>query len=188
MNTTKGTQTTQIGRMFANFFQKYKGRKSGWYLLLSALVASSAFWSPAQASTFPADTITDYYEVETIALPKGLRGEVGALDFLPDGRLVACFRRGEVMLYNPKTKAWKLYAEGMHDPLGILANSPTDILVMQRPELTRLKDTNGDGVADDYQTVYDGFGLSGNYHEFAFGPVRDREGNLVIGDLVDDGA
>ena len=47
--------------------------------------------------------------------------------------------------------------------------------------LTRLTDTNGDGVADRYETVSDQFGLSGNYHEFAFGPVRDAKGNLYIG-------
>ena len=42
---------------------------------------------------------------------------------------------------------------------------------MQRPELTRVKDTDGDGTADEYETVFDGFGMSGNYHEFAFGPA-----------------
>ncbi|WP_266366862.1 PQQ-dependent sugar dehydrogenase [Tellurirhabdus rosea] len=155
--------------------------------------AVAVFWglvaSQATAASFPADTITDYYEVETITLPKGLRGEVGAIDFLPDGRMVACFRRGEVMFYNPKTKVWKLFAEGLHDPLGILAISPTEILVMQRPELTRLKDTNADGVADEYQVAYDDFGLSGNYHEFAFGPVRDRQGNIFISlNLASNGA
>ena len=143
----------------------------------------------AAAAPFPADTITDYYEVETIDLPKGLTAEVGGLSFLPDGRLVACFRRGEVMFYNPKTKTWKLFAEGLHDPLGILAVSAREILVMQRPELSRLRDTDGDGVADDYQTVTDDFGLSGNYHEFAFGPVRDKAGNLYIGlNLASNGA
>ena len=28
--------------------------------------------------------------------------------------------------------------------------------------------------------MFDGFGLSGNYHEFAFGPARDAQGNLYI--------
>jgi len=39
---------------------------------------------------------------------------------------------------------------------------------------------DGDGVADEYQTVFDGFGMSGNYHEFSYGPARDAEGNLYI--------
>lgn len=131
--------------------------------------------------TPPADTITDYYEVETIPTPAGLVAETGGLAFLPDGRLAACFHRGEVMLYSPKTKQWRVFAEGLHDPLGIMALSNHELLVMQRPELTRLTDTNGDGVADRYETVSDQFGMSGNYHEFAFGPVRDTKGNLYIG-------
>ena len=51
---------------------------------------------------------------------------------------------------------------------------------MQRSELTRLRDVDGDGRADDYDTVYDGFGMTGNYHEFAFGPARDHQGNLYV--------
>src|SRR5690625_5069041 len=70
------------------------------------------------------------YEVEDIKLPKGLTPEIGGLDFLPDGRLVACFLRGKVMVYDPKSKKWSLFAEGLHLPLGILAVSSTEILVM----------------------------------------------------------
>jgi glucose/arabinose dehydrogenase len=148
------------------------------YLFLSvqASVALAAFPS----KHFPADTISDYYEVETIKMPKGLIAETDGLAIMPDGRIVAGFHRGEIMMYNPKTKTWKLFAEGIHDPLGIMAISNSEILVMQRPELTRIKDTNGDGIADEYLTVTDDFGLSGNYHEFAFGPIKDKKGNLYI--------
>jgi glucose/arabinose dehydrogenase len=120
------------------------------------------------------------YVAETIPLPPGLTAEVGGLDFLPDGRLAVAFHRGEVMTYNPATKTWNRFAEGLHDPLGVLAVSNTELLVMQRPELTRVRDTNGDGRADEFSVVTDDFGISGNYHEFAFGPVRDRAGNLFI--------
>lgn len=120
------------------------------------------------------------YVAETIPLPPGLNAEVGGMDFLPDGRLAVAFHRGEVMTYDQKTKNWKRFAEGLHDPLGVMAISNSELLVMQRPELTRVRDTNGDGKADDYAVVSDDFGISGNYHEFAFGPVRDRGGNLFI--------
>ncbi|SOD98692.1 DUF7133 domain-containing protein [Spirosoma fluviale] len=143
--------------------------------MFASLILSSFLFASA-----PADTISDYYEVETIATPPGLVAETGGLSFLPDGRMAACFHRGEVMLYNPKTKAWKLFADGLHDPLGVVAVSNRELLVIQRPELTRLTDTNGDGVADLYETVADDYGMSGNYHEFAFGPVRDAKGNLYI--------
>lgn len=143
-----------------------------------------------QAKYFaPKDSAANYYTVQNIPLPDGLIAETGAIGFMPDGRFIACFHRGEIMIYTPKTKKWKLFAEGLHDPLGILVISNTEILIMQRPELTRIRDTDGDGVADDYQTVTDDFGLSGNYHEFAFGPVADKKGNLYIGlNLASNGA
>jgi glucose/arabinose dehydrogenase len=124
--------------------------------------------------------INDYYRVESIATPPGLSAECGGLAFMPDGRLVACFHRGEVYTYDPKKKAWKLFAEGLHDPLGVVAESDSSIVVMQRPELTRIRDTNGDGVADSYETICDSFGMTGNYHEFAFGPVLDKDGNFLV--------
>lgn len=120
------------------------------------------------------------YVVEPVPTPPGLVAETGGITFLPDGRMAACFRRGEVLLYNPKTSVWTQFAEGLHDPLGILAVSNRELLVMQRPELTRLTDTDGDGQADRYETVTDAFGMTGNYHEFGFGLVRDRAGNLYI--------
>lgn len=122
----------------------------------------------------------DPYIVETIETPPGLHAETGGIAFLPDGRLVACFLRGEVMIYNPKTKEWKLFGEGLHEPLGVLQISESEMLVMQKPELTRLKDTDGDGQADEYETVSDDFGMAGNYHEWTYGPVRDDDGNLYI--------
>ncbi|TZF81447.1 hypothetical protein FW774_17950 [Pedobacter sp. BS3] len=120
------------------------------------------------------------YIVENIEMPAGLTSEVGGLAFLPNGNLVACFTRGEVMIYNPQIREWKLFAEGLHDPLGILVISNSELLIMQRPELTRIKDTNGDGEADLYEKVTDDFGISGNYHEFNYGPVSDKKGNLYI--------
>ena len=118
--------------------------------------------------------------VEDITLPEGLTGEVAALDVLPDGRLVAAFMRGEIMLYDPVTKSWDLFASGLHEPLGLMVINEHEFLVMQLPELTRLKDTDGDNKADLFETVYDEFGMTGNYHEFTYGPVKDSKGNLYV--------
>ena len=127
-------------------------------------------------STLPAES----YKIDTIPMPDGLTAEVGGLEFLSDGRLIACFIRGEAMIYDPKTRQWKLFAEGLQEPLGMLRVADTEFLVMQRPELTRIKDTDGDGQADEYENVTDDFGISGNYHEFNYGPVADKAGNLFI--------
>jgi hypothetical protein len=120
------------------------------------------------------------YRVENIELPKGLAGQVGALAFLPNGNLVAAFIRGEVMTFNPNSKTWSVFATGLHDPLGIQAISNSEIWVMQFPELTRIVDTDGDGKADLYETVTDKFGMTGNFHEFAYGPVKDQEENVFV--------
>lgn len=132
------------------------------------------------ASMDPPDSPATSYRVENIPMPEGLEAETGGLAFLPDGRLIACFTRGEVMIYHPDTKKWMLFAEGLHEPLGILAENDSEMIVLQRPELTRIRDTNGDGEADLYEKITDEFGLSGNYHEFNYGPVKDAEGNFFI--------
>ncbi len=152
------------------------GRSLSFFLCLLLL---SYFRSSAQGTR-------DSYRVETIEMPKGLSGQTGGIDFLPDGRLVACFMRGEVMTYNLKTKEWKLLAEGLQLPLGILAVSDSEVLVMQLSNLIRIKDTDGDGHADLYENATDDFGISGNYHEFNYGPVRDKAGNLFI--ALNDGS
>ena len=40
-----------------------------------------------------------------------------------------------------------------------------------------MTDRNGDGRADKFETISDGWGY-GNYHEYAFGTKFDPEGNL----------
>ncbi|MEM6840838.1 MAG: hypothetical protein AAF632_01325 [Bacteroidota bacterium] len=115
--------------------------------------------------------IDNFYSVEDVPLPEGLTAEIGGMDFMPDGRMIVCFHRGEVMTYDPKEKTWELFAEGLHDPLGILALNNWEVLVMQRPELTRLVDNDNDGEAEEYLVATDDFGISGNYHEFAYGPA-----------------
>lgn len=51
---------------------------------------------------------------------------------------------------------------------------------MQRSELTRIRDTDADGVADEYLTVAKGWGVTGHYHGYAYGPKLDQEGNMWL--------
>ncbi|MFD2255468.1 family 16 glycoside hydrolase [Luteolibacter algae] len=130
-------------------------------------VAQQSDWSP-------------YYSFEKVALPKTVDHQVGGLTTLSDGRIAACFDSGEVLFYEPETGTWSEFARGLMSPLGLLEEPSGSLLVMQWAELTRLTDTNSDGKADFYETVCDDFGISGNYHEFAYGPARDKDGNLYI--------
>jgi len=121
--------------------------------------------------------ILDYYSIESLPLPEG-EFSADAIAFLPDGRMMITASLSRVYTYDFETETWTLFADGLHTPLGLLPESDTSVLVMQRPELTRMIDTDGDGEADRFETVSDDFGVSGNYAEFAFGPVRDRDGSL----------
>lgn len=143
---------------------------------LSCLLLTLGMALPLNAAA-----ITDHYTIEKIPTPQGLDPQVGALGVAPSGRLFAAFHRGEVLTWDPAHRHWHPFAFGLHEPLGLLVVNEREILVMQRPELTRLVDTDGDGSADLYETVCDQFGISGNYHEFNFGPARDANGDLYIG-------
>jgi len=138
---------------------------------------------------FPESAESADYQVVTLPTPEGLALEVGGLDFLPDGRPIVCTRRGEVWIVEngdalPPTEArYVEFAEGLHEPLGLAVREEdgvTAVYCVQRPELTRLVDEDGDGRADLYETVNDDWGVSGNYHEFAFGPKFDDDGNAWV--------
>ncbi len=125
---------------------------------------------------FPTVSERSYYKLETIETPKGVVFEVGGMGFWPDGTLVCCTRRGEI--WTLKNKIWTRFAFGLHEPLGLWPGEVGEVWCVQRPELTRVKDEDGDGEADLFETVSAGWGLTGHYHEFAFGPVRDAKGNF----------
>jgi glucose/arabinose dehydrogenase len=120
------------------------------------------------------------YRIEQIPTPEGQVPESGGVDFLPDGRVVSVFHHGEVLIYDPSTKEWSVFATGLHDPLGVVAISEREMIVGQRPEITRLVDEDGDGKADLFETISDEFGMSGNYSEFLHGPVMDADGSLYF--------
>lgn len=122
----------------------------------------------------------DYYAIERIDYPIEFDPQISGLTVMNDGRLALTVIHGDVVIYNPESEAWDLFASGLHLPLGIVEEKLGQFLVIQKPELTRLIDTDDDGKADQYQTVYDDYGMTGNYHEFAFGPVVDTEGNIFI--------
>jgi hypothetical protein len=127
-----------------------------------------------------------HYRLVTLPIPPDVVLEVGGLAMRPDGKLLACTRRGEVWLIsNPNADdlgkvQYKLFANGLHEALGILVEDKNTVYVVQRPELTKLVDTDGDDVADQYLPVCDKWGVSGDYHEFAYGPARDKQGNIYV--------
>lgn len=127
----------------------------------------------------------------------GITLEVSGMAWIGPDRLAVAIRKGEVWfldgVLSDKIEGikYQLFASGLHEPLGILKDGE-DLLVAQRSEITRLRDTDKDGVADEYLTEADGWAVTGNYHAYTYGPERDGEGNhwvslnLGMGDLTDN--
>lgn len=97
-----------------------------------------------------------------------------------DGTLVVVTRSAGI--WRLRDGKWTLFAEGIYEGLGVWIEDVrgNQIAVMQKPELTRITDTDRDGRADRFETICDDYGFHGNYHEYAHGPVRDAEGNYYF--------
>ncbi len=118
--------------------------------------------------------IPDGYKIQSIPLPRGSVSVLG-LCHKPDGTLAICTWEGEV--WERKKEVWSKFAENLMEPNGIYYDPKEEAYyVAQKPELTRLVDLNKDGVCDRYECISDAFGISGEYHEYHFGPVVDSLG------------
>jgi hypothetical protein len=147
-----------------------------------------AFFTAFIASALAADkppTESDYYPIFNMPVPAEAYLEAGGLEWLADGRVAYCTRRGEVWTVENPTSTdvdkvkFTLFATGLHEPLSLVERAGS-LYATERGGITRLKDEDGDGRAD----VYDAFGgdwnLSGDYHEYAFGSKLDRDGNIWV--------
>jgi cytochrome c len=112
----------------------------------------------------------------TQARPDEFLPKVAGMDFLPDGRLLvttwdalgAVYVLENVASGDPKKIKVKRIAQGLAEPLGIKVVDG-EIYVLQKQELTKLVDKNGDDIIDEYQCFAKGWKASANFHEFAFG-------------------
>ena len=117
--------------------------------------------------------------------PNDLTLEVSGLAVLDADRLAVSIRKGEIWFLGnvyddpPSNVTYHRFASGLHEPLGLLKRED-GFYTVQRTEMTRIRDVTGDNIADEYLTVAKGWGVTGNYHEYAFGPKEDGEGNLWL--------
>lgn len=158
---------------------------------LVALITSTALTS-AFAAKEKDDREAEYYRIITIPTPQFAGREVtmeaGSLLMLGPDKLACASRLGDIWIAEGVTSdapapKWTRFASGLHEVLG-LAQRPGDkegwIYCTQRGEITKLRDRDGDGRADVFETVSDGWGISGDYHEYAFGSKFDRDSNLWV--------
>jgi len=123
----------------------------------------------------------DFYKIVKLPAPEHVLLEVGGLVTLPNGNLGVSTRRGDVYIVENPTSAkpyFKKFASGLHEILG-LAYKDGAFYAAQRGELTKLIDTDLDGKADVYKTIY-AWPLSGHYHEYSFGPKIAPDGSFFV--------
>lgn len=148
-------------------------------------------WNPQPLRREPAPRgnqppkLPEGYSVENWLAPVDLFGreqlfEPMGLAVAKDGTMVVATRTAGI--WRLRHDRWSLFAEGTYEALGVFIEDDKGdrIVVMQKPELTRMIDANGDGRAETFQTLCDDYGFHGNYHEFAHGPARDAQGNYYF--------
>ena len=119
--------------------------------LLSAVPAMAA---PHHKEAEPVDKSpeAEYYKLIKLPIPDDVILECGGLEWLPDGKLAVGTRRGDIyivenVLQDPPTDIkFTKWATGLHEILGLAYNKKDGYLyACQRPEVTRLKDTDNRG-------------------------------------------
>ncbi len=133
------------------------------------------------------------YSIENYYPPKDNYGrdqlfEALGLSVAKDGSVVVATRSAG--LWRIVNGEWRLFAEGLFDSLGVVVEDGKGLTVVagQKAELTRVSDTNGDGIADKYETLFDAHSYHANYHSYMHGPVRGADGAYYLAlNLVHDG-
>lgn len=142
-------------------------------------MALGVFVQGAAAQESPKEE--DFFKIMKVSAPEGTLLEVGGLTLMPNGDLAISTRRGDIFIVENPTSArpyFRKFASGLHEVLG-LAYKEGSLYCAQRGELTKLTDTNMDGKADVFETVY-AWPLSGYYHEYSFGPKLAPDGSFFV--------
>ena len=148
-------------------------------VLLFLLLVGSNTWAQDLSEIARKEAL--YYKIINVPIPEEILLEVGGLVLNDEDQLGVSTRRGEVWIIEKpygNQPVFKRFAQGLHEPLGLNYKNNSYYL-SQRGELTRLEDENGNGKADVYKTIYS-WPLSGNYHEYAYGPKFLDNGDMLV--------
>ena len=140
-------------------------------------------WKPLTSSgVVAADDAA--YVMDTFTFPAnpwGTGWRLGAIDFMPDGRIAVATITGDVWIVafdkDLKNLTWTRFATGLYEPLGLVVVDGK-VMVRGRDQITRLHDLNNDGQADFYENFHNDDTCSTGYHAFAFELQRDSKGNF----------
>jgi azurin/sugar phosphate isomerase/epimerase len=128
------------------------------------------------------------YAIDTLTLPIENPWKtlffIGDHDFFANGDIALCTFTGEVWRVSGVDDSlarlrWKRVATGLHQPLGLVIVEDK-ICVLGRDQITRLHDLNGDGEADFYECLANGYTTSANGHDYIAGLQRDVQGRFYF--------
>ena len=186
VSVTGGTLTDGVWTLPAGEKTNRLQAKIGEGLVARPALAIKETFAPQALNVVPSKAdLPPGYEIESWDAPLDTYGrkqlfEPTAMAVAKNGTLVVGTRTAGI--WRLKDKKWELFAEGIFECLGLCIEDDNGdtIVIAQKPELTRIRDTNKDGRADQFLTVCDDYGFHGNYHEYTHGPVRDAEGNYYF--------
>lgn len=127
---------------------------------------------------FAVDQLSPPYEN-----PWKSRMKLSGIDFMKNPNVaVLCTTDGDVWkvtgLTDPGGRLrWQRIGSGLFQPLGIKVLNEK-IYVTCRDQLVLLRDLNGDGETDFYESFNHDHQVTDHFHEFAMGLQADKEGNL----------
>ena len=154
-------------------------------LVVCSMLLTTVVHGQVTESQSPLPTEADYYPISTFETPKDVVLEASSFQMMPDGKMAVASRRGEVwMIADPfapdvSAKNFTRFAHGLHEVLSMTEKDGW-LYVIQRPDVSRIRDTDGDGIADEFEVVNGDWGISGDYHEYAFGSKFDKDYNIWV--------
>lgn len=150
----------------------------GYNLLKNALVVSFIGVN-VMAQEIPEED--DFFKIVPVLSPQQALLEAGGLAVMPNGNLALSTRRGDIFIVENPTgnrPYFRKFASGLHEVLGLVYKDGA-LYCAQRGELTKITDTNKDGKGDLFETIH-AWPLSGNYHEYSYGPQIAPDGSFFV--------
>ena len=151
-----------------------------------------ARWLPELTTHGTRGADTDILAVDTLTLPYDNPWHAlmfgSGVDRTPDGAVFLSTIHGDVWRVTGVDSSlgnlhWKRFATGLYQPLGLKVRSG-EVFVLGRDRITRLRDENGDGEADAYDSFFDGIQTSTGGHDYVTSLEADNSGRFYFVDPV----
>ncbi len=155
-----------------------KGGPARW---TAPIVTHGEIAKPQAADSAPhvVDTLTVPY-----ANPHNALFFLTGIDFMPNGDIAVCTAHGDVWLVKGADAkldklTWKRFATGLYQPLGLKVVDGK-IIVLERGQLTRLDDLDGDGEADYYENLTNDWHTGAGEHSYDTCLDTDSQGRFYF--------